>query len=310
MENRSNNVLVGSVVLILLVIAVVVTVWLASFGGAHEKKYDILFKTSVDGLAKGSVVAFSGVPVGKIDDIALLPDQPELIRVRIEVKEDTPVLQGTTATVQGSFTGTSTINLDGAAKGAPPIDAPGPWGFPLIPPKAGGLGAILSNAPQLLDRLTTLTERLTDVLNSDNQKSISGILKHLDALSGSLADRGPEIAATLAEAREAIQKAGVAAQQIGQFASDTDQNLKPTLANLNDAVASAKHSMANLDGAITDARPGLKAISTTTVPQINQLIRDLADTAQSLQKLSGRFDKGGAGGLIGGEHLPDYKPHK
>lgn len=308
MENRSNNVLVGTVVLVLLAVAVVVTMWLASFGGAHEKKYDILFKTSVDGLAKGSTVAFSGVPVGKIDDIALLPDQPELIRVRIQVKEDTPVLQGTTATVQGSFTGTSTINLDGASKGAPPIDQPGPWGYPLIPPKTGGLGAILSNAPQLLDRLTTLTERLTDVLNSDNQKSIKDILAHLDTLSGSLADRGPEIAATLADARTAIQQAGDAAQKIGAFAEHTDQNLKPTLVNLNDAVASAKHSMANLDAAITDARPGLKAISTTTVPQVNQLIRDLSDTAQSLQQISGRLNSGGAGGLIGGQKLPDYKP--
>jgi phospholipid/cholesterol/gamma-HCH transport system substrate-binding protein len=309
MENRSNNVLVGTVVLVLLAVAVGVTMWLASFGGAHEKKYDILFKTSVDGLAKGSTVAFSGVPVGKIDDISLLPDQPELIRVRIQVKEDTPVLQGTTATVQGSFTGTSTVNLDGASKGAPPIDQPGPWGYPLIPPKAGGLGAILSNAPQLLDRLTTLTERLTDVLNSDNQKSIKDILQHVDTLTGSLADRGPEIAATLADARTAVQQAGEAAQKIGAFAEHTDQNLKPTLANLNDAVASAKHSMANLDAAITDARPGLKAITTTTIPQANQLIRDLSDTAQSLQQISGRLNNGGAGGLIGGQKLPDYKPH-
>lgn len=310
MENRSNNVLVGTIVLILLAAAILVTVWLASFGGAHEKKYDILFKTSVDGLAKGSTVAFSGVPVGKIDDIALIPDQPELIRVRIQVKEDTPVLQGTTATVQGSFTGTSTINLDGAVRGAPPIDQPGPWGYPLVPPKAGGLGAILSNAPQLLDRLTTLTERMTDLLNSDNQASIKNILKHLDSLSGSLADRGPEIAATLAEARTAIAQAGDAAQKIGTFAQDTDASLKPTLANLNDAVTSAKHSMASLDAALTDARPAIKSVATTTVPQLNQLIRDLGDTAASLQKLSGRLNSGGAGGLIGGEKLPDYKPHK
>ncbi len=310
MENRSNNVLVGSVVLILLAVAIVVTVWLASFGGAHEKKFDILFKTSVDGLAKGSTVSFSGVPVGKIDDIALLPDQPELIRVRIQVKEDTPVLQGTTATVQGSFTGTSTINLDGATKGSPPIDQAGPWGFPLIPPKTGGLGAILSNAPQLLDRLTTLTERLTDLLNPDNQKSISNILTHLDRLSGSLADRGPEIAATIAEARTTLAEAGVAAKQIGDFAAHTDSNLKPTLANLNDAMVSAKHSMATLDATLTDARPAIKSVSTTTVPQLNQLIRDLGDTAASLQQLSGKLNAGGASGLIGGQHLPDYKSHK
>ena len=310
MENRSNNILVGSVVLILLLIAVVVTIWLASFGGAHEKKYDILFKTSVDGLAKGSTVAFSGVPVGKIDDISLVPDQPELIKVRIEVKEDTPILEGTAATVQGSFTGTSTINLDGAVKGAPAIDQPGPWGFPLIPPKAGGLGAILANAPQLLDRLTTLTERVTDLLNPQNQKAIGNTLAHIDTLSGALADRSQDIAATLADARVAVQQAGDAAQKIGNLADTTNQNIKPILNNLNSAVASAKTSMANLDGAIADARPGIKAISTQTVPNLNKLIADLGETASSLQAISGKLDRGGAGGLIGGDKLPDYKGHK
>lgn len=310
MENRSNNVLVGAVVLILLLIAVVVTVWLASFGGAHEKKYDILFKTSVDGLAKGSTVAFSGVPVGKIDDISLVPDQPELIRVRIEVKEDTPVLEGTSATVQGSFTGTSTINLDGAVKGAPPIDQPGPWGFPLIPPKAGGLGAILANAPQLLDRLTTLTERVTDLLNPQNQKAIGDTLQHIDTISGALADRSQDIAATLADARVAVQQAGDAAQKIGNLADTTNQNVKPLLANLNDAVGSAKTAMGNLDAAIADARPGIKAISTQTVPNLNKLIADLGETAASLQAISGKIDRGGAGGLIGGDKLPDYRGHK
>jgi phospholipid/cholesterol/gamma-HCH transport system substrate-binding protein len=310
METRSNNVLVGGVVLVLLGIIVAFAVWMAGSNGADEKKYDVLFKTSVDGLAKGSQVTFSGVPVGKVDDIVVMPDQPELIRVRIAVKKDTPVLQGTTATIVGSFTGVSTLNLDGAVTGAPPIDQPGPFGLPLIPPKAGGLGAILNNAPALLDRLTTLTERLTELLNPQNQRSISNILSHIDTISGALANRSNDIAATLADAHVAIQQAGEAAQKFGQLADSTNQNIQPLLTNLNEAVTSAKHSMANLDEAIDSAKPGLKAVSTQTVPAVNQLIRDLGDTAASLRALSGRLDNSGAGGLIGGPKLPDYTPRK
>ncbi|QJU57254.1 MCE family protein [Sphingomonas sp. AP4-R1] len=311
MENRSNNILVGSIVLILLVVTVVFLVWLAGFGGSSEKRYDILFKSSVDGLAKGSAITFSGVPVGKVEDIAIMPDQPELIRVRIAIKNDTPVLQGTNATIAGvGFTGVSQINLDGAVQGAPPIDQPGPWGYPLIPPKTGGLGALLNNAPRLLEKLTVLTERVSDLLNPENQQSITGILHHIDSLSGSLADRGPDIAATLAQAKIAVKQAGDAAEKIGALADTTNQNVGPLLVNMNEAVGSAKKSMASLDAAITDARPGLKAISTQTVPAANQLIRDLADTAASLQAITNRFDRGGAGGLIGGSRLPDYKPAK
>jgi phospholipid/cholesterol/gamma-HCH transport system substrate-binding protein len=311
MENRSNNILVGSIVLILLVITVVFLVWLAGFGGSSEKRYDILFKSSVDGLAKGSAITFSGVPVGKVEDIAIMPDQPELIRVRVAVKNDTPVLQGTTATIAGvGFTGVSQINLDGAVQNAPPIDQPGPWGYPLIPPKTGGLGALLNNAPRLLEKLTVLTERVSDLLNPENQRSITGILKNIDTISASLAERGPEIAATLAQARIAVQQAGDAAEKIGNLAQSTDRNIGPLLNNMNEAVGSAKKSMANLDAAISDARPGMKALSTQTVPAANALIRDLADTAASLQAITSRFDRGGAGGLIGGSRLPDYKPAK
>jgi phospholipid/cholesterol/gamma-HCH transport system substrate-binding protein len=311
MENRSNNILVGSIVLILLVVTVVFLVWLAGFGGSSEKRYDILFKSSVDGLAKGSAITFSGVPVGKVEDIAIMPDQPELIRVRVAVKNDTPVLQGTTATIAGvGFTGVSQINLDGAVQNAPPIDQPGPWGYPLIPPKTGGLGALLNNAPRLLEKLTVLTERVSDLLNPDNQRSITGILKNIDTISASLADRVPEIAATLAQARVAVQQAGDAAEKIGNLAQSTDRNIGPLLTNMNEAVGSAKKSMANLDAAISDARPGMKALSTQTVPAANALIRDLADTAASLQAITSRFDRGGAGGLIGGSRLPDYKPAK
>ena len=311
MENRSNNVLVGSVTLVLLCILVGFIIWLSGFGGTHEAKYDILFKSSVDGLAKGSAVTFSGVPVGKVEDINILPDQPELIRVTVDVKPATPVLQGTTATIAGvGFTGVSQINLDGAVKGAPPIDQPGPWGNPLIPPKTGGLGALLNNAPQLLDRLTTLTERVTDLLNPANQKSITDILAHLDTVSGSLADRSKDIADTLAQAKVAIAQAGDAAQQIGRLAATTNQHIDPILDNLNQAVASAKRSMANVDEAVNDAKPGLKALSTQTVPAVNQLVRDLGTTAGALSQISQRLDRGGAAGLIGGDKLPTYRPRK
>jgi phospholipid/cholesterol/gamma-HCH transport system substrate-binding protein len=311
MENRSNHILVGSVVLVLIGIILVFTVWMAAAGGTDDRKYDILFKTSVDGLAKGSAVTFSGVPVGKVEDISLLPDQPELIRVRVQVKNTTPVLQGTSATIAGvGFTGVSQINLDGAVKGAPPIDQPGPWGFPLIPPKQGGLGALLNNAPALLDRITTLTERLTDLLNPQNQKSIGNILAHIDTISGALANRSGDIAATLADAHIAIQQAGDAAKKFGDLADTTNANIKPILANLNDAVGSAKRSMANIDEAVNDAKPGLKALSTQTVPAINQLVRDLGDTASSLSALSGKLNQGGATSLIGSQRLPDYTPRK
>ena len=314
METRSNHVLVGGVVLILLAVLALFMVWISRFGAEGKREYDILFKQSVDGLAKGSAVNFSGVPIGQVKDIKLDAKSPEFVRVRVSVEDKTPILLGTTAAIQGSFTGPSTVQLDGAQAGRPLIDCSNsacPLGVPLIPAKPGGLGALLSNAPQLLERLTTLTERLTALLSDRNQASIAGILDNTNKLSRALSDRGPEIAATLAETRIAIQKAGVASQQIGDLAATTNgllaNDVKPTLGNLNKAVASAQKSMDTLDAAIGDARPGLQNFSKQTIPELGQLIHDLRQMSQSLSSVADKIDRGGAGSIVGSPKLPDYK---
>lgn len=314
METRSNHVLVGGVVLILLAVLALFMVWISRFGAEGKREYDILFKQSVDGLAKGSAVNFSGVPIGQVKDIKLDAKSPEFVRVRVSVDDKTPILLGTTAAIQGSFTGPSTVQLDGAQAGRPLIDCSNsacPLGVPLIPAKPGGLGALLSNAPQLLERLTTLTERLTALLSDRNQASIAGILDNTNKLSKALSDRGPEIAATLAETRIAIQKAGVASQQIGDLAATTNgllaNDVKPTLGNLNKAVASAQKSMDTLDAAIGDARPGLQSFSKQTIPELGQLIHDLRQMSQSLSSVADKVDRGGAGSIVGSPKLPDYK---
>lgn len=309
METRSNQVLVGSVVLGIVLAIALFLVWLSGVSGGQQKTYDIFFKQSVEGLATGSSVSFSGVPSGQITGISLWKENPEFVRVRIEVKDETPILQGTTATISGvGFTGVSQITLDGAVKGAPPITEPGPAGAPVIPTKRGGLGALLSSAPQLLERISTLTERLTELMNDKNQKSLSGILTNVDRLSGSLADRGPEIAATIADTRVAIKQAGTAAEQIGKLAQSVDGQAGPLITDMRGAIASANRSMTTLDATLKEAQPGVQAFTKQTLPEVGQLVRDLRVMAESLTAVAGRIDQGGASSLIGSPRLPDYKP--
>jgi len=307
METRSNHILVGGVVLALLAALAAFLVWLSGVSGSATKEYDIFFKQSVEGLAEGSSVSFSGVPSGQIVDIELWQADPEFKRVRIALRKETPILQGTTATILGSFTGPSTVVLDGAVKGAPPITDIGPAGVPTIPPKRGGLGALLNSAPQLLERISTLTERLTELLSDRNQNSIAGILANTNRLSDALADRGPEIAATLSDTRIAIRQAGTAIERIGALADGVNDQSKPLIADLRGAVASADASMKTLDATLKVAQPGVETFSQQTLPEVGQLVRDLRVMAESLTAVSQRLDQGGASSLLGSPRLPDYK---
>jgi phospholipid/cholesterol/gamma-HCH transport system substrate-binding protein len=181
----------------------------------------------------------------------------------------------------------------------------------VIATKQGGIGAILNSAPQLLERLSTLTERLTGLLTDRNQASIAGILENTNRLTDALADRGPEIAATLAQTRVAIQQAGEASKQIGDLAATTNgllaNDIQPTIRNLNGAIDSARKSADTLNAAIGDARPGLQTFSRQTIPEANRLVRDLRVTAAALSSVAEKVDQQGASSLIGQQKLPDYK---
>ncbi|HEV2867393.1 MAG TPA: MlaD family protein [Allosphingosinicella sp.] len=326
METRSNQILVGSIVLGLLAALAVFIVWLSQVGDGADKTYDVFFQQSVEGLAKGSAVTFRGVPVGQITSINLEPRSPQFIRVRISVREETPVLEGTTATIRGvGFTGVSQIQLD------PPEPAPGrpvarqeihcpeanpqsecPYGYPVIPTRPGALGQLLNTAPELLERVSALTERLTELLSDRNQESLAGILDNFEEISRNLAERSPEIAATLAEARVAIRQAGDAATRFGRLADTTedllDRDGRPLINDLRHTMRAAETSMRNLDAVLSDARPGVQAFSTQTLPEVGQLIRDLRATSESLRAITDRLNQQGVGGIVGGQRLPDYRP--
>lgn len=314
METRSNHILVGGVVLALIVAVLAFVIWLSQAAGDTNKEYDIYFKQAVDGLNKGSAVTFAGVPVGQVASINLEPENPDFVRVRVSVKNDTPILQGTTATMKSSFTGVSTIQLDGAVRGAPPITQMGPQGVPVIPTKPGALGQLLASAPQLLERLSTLTERLTELLSDRNQASIAGILANVQVISRSLADRSPEIAGALADARIAIRQAGDAADRVGKLADSTTRLVnnqgEPLVRDLRTTIRSAQTSMDNLNSVLNDARPGVQALSKQTVPEVGQLVHDLRDTTAALKDITTRINQQGAASILSTPKLPDYEGKK
>ena len=314
METRANHLWVGIVSLALLAALAAGIIWLARLNNADQKEYDIFFKQSVDGLARGSQVAFAGVPAGQIKTIELWDKDPEFVRVRIRVEENIPILVGTTASIQGSFTGVSAVQLDGAVRGAPPITCDSgtcPEGVPVIPTKVGGLGAILSNAPLLLERLATLTERLTLLLSDKNQESIEGILANSERMTSSLADSSPKIDRVLGELQLTLRQAN---ETLASFEA-AGASLNKTLDNNGDRLAdqlrttlkAAQGAADELKATLGDARPAAKQLTEQTLPAAEAAMRDLRATSRSLREVTDRLNDQGAGGVIGGPKLPDYK---
>jgi len=314
-ETRSNYVMVGAVTVALLAGVLLFIVWLAGLSNKATKCYDIYFAQGVGGLNKGSNVSFSGVPVGQVQKISLLPNRPEFVWVRIEVDQQTTVLQGTSAQIHGvGFTGVSEIQLAGAERGRPVIEQIGPQGCPVIPATSGGISALLNSAPELIDRIQRLTERLTELLSDKNQNAISDILENIDATTAELRKRAPDMGDTIAQIKIASRNAGIAANNIATLSNNANQLVtqdgRPAVQNLNKAITSIQQAADNLNAMVGDARPGVQNLSKSTLPEANRLVHELRDLSASLRQVSDRVNQQGIGGALGPEKLPDYKPGK
>lgn len=315
METKANNIWVGVVTLALLAALAAFIIWLARLGEGASNEYDILFEQSVAGLAKGSQVSFAGVPVGQVSEIELWKQDPEYVKVTVKVRDDVPMLVGTTATIQASFTGVSTILLDGARADAPPITCETtacPDGNPVIPPARGGFGELLASAPVLLERLATLTERLTQVLDDDNQTQIAQILQNTNQMTASFAETAPAVNANLAQLEITLREAAEALDSFERVMQSTDQvinaegqslarEMRATLASINAASTS-------LSKTLDAAEPAAQQLSQTTIPAAEATLRDLEATSRALRKVTERLESQGAGAVLSGETLPDYKP--
>ena len=322
METRANFVWVGVVTLLLLAALAAFIVWLARLGQGEQNEYDIFFQQAVSGLANGSQVSYAGVPVGQVSDISLWEQDPQFVRVRVRIDDDTPILLGTTATIQSSFTGVSTILLDGARSGQPPLTCENtscPEERPVIDTTPGGFGEILANAPLLLERLATLTERLTALLDDDNQQALSGILDNTNTMTADLARATPLIERTLAELQVTLRESSEALDAFEKVTQSTDrlinqegQNLSVQLRATLDSASGAARS---LEETLASAQPATRRLNEQTLPAAEETLRaaevtlrDLRATSQSLRAVTEKVERQGVTSIVGTPPLPDYEP--
>jgi phospholipid/cholesterol/gamma-HCH transport system substrate-binding protein len=314
METRANHLWVGAVTLGLLAALAIFIVWLARLDQRQQNEYDIFYQQSVQGLANGSQVSFAGVPVGQVTQISLSREDPQFVRVRISVKDDVPILVGTQATIQASFTGVSTIMLDGARKNAPRITCETtacPEGRPVIPAGRGGFGEIVANAPLLLERLSTLTEQLNQVLGPENQQELASILRNTNVVTAELAVAAPELTQNLRDFRTTMQEFNEALNAVERLTLTADDVLnnegRPVVRELADTLKSANVALASLSAILDDTRPAARQLREGTLPAAEAILQDLRATSRALRSITEKLEAEGVGSLVQGKTLPDYK---
>ncbi|OYQ34148.1 hypothetical protein CHU95_11850 [Niveispirillum lacus] len=305
METRANYTAVGAFVLALAAAAFIFIIWLAKvqFDKAIQP-YHIMVTGTVTGLVEGGPVRYRGVNVGTVTDIRINPENVEEVRLTIEVPEETPIKTDAIASLEPvGVTGGVYVEIAGGSKEAPLLREK-VSGIPVIPSRPSSIAAVLSKAPEVLENLMKISERLTLLLNDDNQKSIGTLLANLAQASGNANDTMRNANLLIVDLRQHADTLSKQAEVLMVTANDTvgkvGRDTTVITAELAKTSKEINRLSASLAGMIEENREPIRDFTATGLYDLSQLLIHLQDLTNNLSRVSRRLERDPTDLLFGG----------
>lgn len=328
METRASHLLIGSVVLIFTLAFFGFAIWISQAGLDESKRvYEIYIRGSVAGLSVGGDVRYRGIKVGSVTDIRIDPDDPTRVRTVVEIGEEVPIREGDIATLKlQGITGVAYVNIEGASARSPQLTAPPLASRPIIPSAPSDIEKLFSGAPELLSRAILVTEQLTELLGSDNQDSISGILSDLKTVTGTLAGQdmridsvlrsldssAADIAATMKSARALVERSSgviddteetlaVARGAMAGVDQVVTRDGRALIGELRQTNRDLGEMMSTLNGLLQSNEDYLSSFANDGLGEFQRFVTEARLLIASLSRLAERLETGGAQSLFGNE---------
>ncbi len=273
METKASHLFIGSFVLAVVAAGFAFVIWLAKIEVDRQLDfYSIYFDDGVAGLSVGGDVRYNGIPVGTVTSIILDPKDPSRVQVSVEVAADTPVRDGTVASLalQG-ITGVAYVELTGGGVDAAKLAAPAPGERPVIPSKRSTIQRLAADAPELLNRIMLLVEDVRGMVDEDNRATLSRILKNAEIVSREAAEAAPDLKALIVNLNETSTKVQTAVDSLG-----------PLLDDWRSLAKDAKSSIKQTDEVLNQARLALSAARGGIVKTTEQFEKVVAETNKTL----------------------------
>jgi phospholipid/cholesterol/gamma-HCH transport system substrate-binding protein len=299
METRAAYVAVGTFVLALSIGVVIAVLWLAHAQFNEAKtRYDIYFAYVGTGLGQGSPVRISGVTVGRVVRVGLDSDNPGRVRVTVEVDADAPIRSDSVASIEiTSLTGGAAVEVTPGSKSAPPIQMTGTEPNPIIWSRESDIQQLVASFPQLLNKVTDLTVRLSDTLDDKNRAALAATLDNLSKVTAVAAAHSNDID-----------------QLIVNGAADM-KDLKQAITSLNDAAvrvdtlaANAGDAVNDFRGLVRDNRAPLKDFTQNGLDELRQLLAQTSTLVATMNRTMNSIERDPSL-LLYGDRRQGYRPH-
>lgn len=280
METKANYALIGAFTVAGFLGILGFLMWFAKLELNRQFAYYDVYFTEVSGLGVSSEVRFAGLTVGTVVDMELAPDHAGPVRVRVEVAEDTPIRSDSRASLEAQgVTGVSNVFITAGSPSAPLLRDLPHEGVPRIPSSRSALQTLSLEGPQIIERLNTVAEQLTQLLGEENQGRVTNILDNVERSSSNLDQAMSDISA-------ATKAIGDAAGGLSAF----DEKLDGITASAETAMQNFSTAAASADTALGAATQTLDEVRDYVSGDLRGLTRQLEETAGGIQNLSSRAE--------------------
>ncbi|TAN66780.1 MAG: MCE family protein [Methylobacter sp.] len=299
---KENHALITGLFLIALVTAsTAIIFWIGSMD-QERNVYVISTRASVSGLNPESTVFYRGIAVGKVLNVRFDPLDSGTILVPVEVDKNIVLSKGVYATLRlKGVTGLTQIQLEDSgtiAEALLPGDDPVSR-IPLVPSLTDKL---MDSGENLLHKADHLMQRLSALLNDENEKNIGGILNNLKSLTDKLS-----------ELQKSVDKALAGVPALTTDARKTLNNIDALTNDLQGLTKDVQNLSVKASGLVDNGKTTGDALTQTTLPKINKLLAELQSTTQQVKRVASMLENDPQGLLLGpsqqdvGPGEPDYK---
>ena len=313
METRAHYVAVGAFVIVIIFLAFGAVLWLGGIKLSEARDtYYVFFKGSVAGLSKGSAVQYNGIPVGRVGDIRVDPNNIAQIQVTVQIDTSLVTIKSDARAFLDTniLSGVSTVQIRGGTQEAKALEVTPGYRYPVIQPGRSEIEQVKASLPELTGELKNAAAKLNELLNADNRQAIYDSLHNIRTVTAALAahsqDVGPILDntnASMIELKSLLQHVDQSYTERGGLKDQVSQTLKDydrLAANLTDT----SHQIQLL---IADARPSIRNFGQQTLPGVNDLVSSAQLLAENLNRLLDQIERDPTRFLFG-DRREGYRP--
>jgi phospholipid/cholesterol/gamma-HCH transport system substrate-binding protein len=280
--------------------------------GQQAKRYYIFFSGSVAGLNKDSQVQYNGIPVGRVVDIRVDPNNLEQIQVTVEI--DTSIVDiksDARAFLDANIlNGLATIQIRGGTREAADLQPQPGHKYPVIRAGRSELEEVKASLPELIVDLKEAAHGVNALLDENNRRAVSETLQNIRAITGAFVEPSKEVS-------EVVDNANKTVVEIRSFFRDVDQSytekgglkdqLSQTLTDADRLAKNLNEASRQLQLVLQENRPGIRNFTQSTLTQVSDLVTDLQRFVAGATRFVSEMERNPTR-LLFGERREGYRP--